>query len=189
MDPQTQKTHARLATIEYETEDLKRSLIQITHEQSANEKKLNAYGKTLDALQRGCADARALEEMARSADAKAEKSAKRAEEIQQLRAQISDTLRLVEQAQKKVQVLESHLQSYWQKIDALLLLKKEVAELKNSSNKISYSQTTLYTVESGDSIDYIARKFGTDPEAIAKLNRLTSTTLQEGQTLHIPKSK
>ena len=43
-----------------------------------------------------------------------------------------------------------------------------------------------YTVESGDTLYAIARKYDTTVDAIKKLNNLTSNTLNIGQTLKIP---
>lgn len=181
---------ARLSEIEMDTQDLKQSLKEVKKEHSAATARLSAYTQTLDTLQKGCADALALEEMATSAQVKAEESAKRAEEIVHLRAHISDTLRLVEQTQKKVQVLESHLQGYWSKIDGLLTLRREVAQLKEKlqGKGPGLTQSSVYTVENGDSIDFIARKFGVHPTALAQMNNLSDNSLKVGQKLHIPNS-
>jgi len=176
----------RLAEVELDTEQLKQSLSEVRKDHIVASAKLEAYTQTLDRLQKGCADAKAIEEMAQSAQEKAEKSAKRAEEIAQLRSQMTDTLHLVEQTQKKIQMLESHLQSYWGKIDALLALKNELTALKTNAQSPYVQPRITYTVEPGDSLDFIARKFNTSPAALAELNNLSKSELRTGQKLHIP---
>lgn len=182
------RSQERLAEVELDTEQLKRSLGEVQKEHEVATAKLDAYTQTLDRLQKGCADAKAIEEMAQSAEEKAAQSAKRAEEISQLRAQMTDTLRLVEQTQKKIQLLESHLQSYWGKIDSLLALKSELAALKAGAQGPLGQLRATYTVEPGDSLDFIARKFGTTPTALANLNNLSEGDLKTGQKLHVPAS-
>lgn len=180
------RSSERLCEIEVDTEQLKLELSRVQKEHTVSTAKLDAYTNTLDQLQKGCADAKAIEEMALSANEKAAQSAKRAEEVSQLRSQITDTLRLVEQTQKKIQLLESHLQSYWGKIDALLALKSELAALKTAAHVPLTQPRTTYTVEAGDSLDFIARKFGTTPSALANLNNISEGDLKRGQKLHIP---
>lgn len=180
------RSRERLSEVELDTEQIKRSLSEVQKEHEAATAKLDAYTHTLDKLQKGCADAKAIEARALSAEEKAAESAKRAEEVSQLRAQMTDTLRLVEQTQKKIQLLESHLQSYWSKIDSLLALKSELAALKASAQAPLGQPRAIYTVEPGDSLDFIARKFGTTPAALSNLNNLSEGNLKTGQKLHIP---
>lgn len=51
---------------------------------------------------------------------------------------------------------------------------------------IEVSKVITYTVQSGDSLYQIARRFGTQVESIMQLNRLQSTSLSIGQELIIP---
>ena len=51
----------------------------------------------------------------------------------------------------------------------------------NSIKSVQY-----YTVQSGDSLYAIAKKFGTTMEELVNLNNLTNTTLQIGQRLMVP---
>ena len=180
------RSSERLSEVELDAEQLKRTLFEVRKEHEASAAKLEAYTSTLDTLQKGCAEARAIEEMAQSAQTKAEESMKRGEEVSQLRAQITDTLRLVEQTQKKVQMLESHLQGYWGKIDTLLALKNELAALKSDIHSPFKKTSAIYTVEPGDSLEFIARKFGFEPSVLADLNNLSEGGLKTGQKLHLP---
>lgn len=180
------RSNTRLCGVELDTEQLKQSLSQVQKEHEAATVKLEAYISTLDTLQKGCADAKAIETLARAAQEKALASAQRAEEVAQLRAQMTDILRLVEQTQKKINVLESHIQSYWGKMDALLALKSELAALKSRATTSQNQPRTTYTVEPGDSLDFIARKFGISPTALSDLNNLSDGDLKTGQKLHIP---
>ncbi|HBY94272.1 MAG TPA: hypothetical protein DEP84_09970 [Chloroflexi bacterium] len=47
-------------------------------------------------------------------------------------------------------------------------------------------QTTVYTVQRGDTLSAIARRFGTTVQAIMTLNNLRSTTIYVGQRLIVP---
>ena len=48
------------------------------------------------------------------------------------------------------------------------------------------ADTIAYTVQPGDSLWRIARRFGTTVEAIKQANGLTSDTILVGQVLRIP---
>lgn len=45
---------------------------------------------------------------------------------------------------------------------------------------------TTYTVQAGDTLSSVARRYQTTPAALLTLNALPSTTIQVGQTLHLP---
>jgi LysM repeat protein len=52
------------------------------------------------------------------------------------------------------------------------------------------AETTLHTVESGDTIWFLARKYNTTSSAILEANNITDPTrLQIGQELHIPRGE
>jgi len=53
-------------------------------------------------------------------------------------------------------------------------------------NSIETVQIQYYTVQSGDSLYSIAKKFGTTMDELVNLNNLTHTTLQIGQRLMVP---
>jgi len=55
-------------------------------------------------------------------------------------------------------------------------------------SSIETVQVQYYTVQKGDSLYTIAKKFGTTMEELVNLNNLTDTTLQIGQKLMVPAS-
>ncbi len=64
---------------------------------------------------------------------------------------------------------------------------KSIAPIVPTQPAPSVSAPATYTVRSGDSFGKIARKIGTSPEKLARLNGLkTSTVIQPGQRLKIP---
>ena len=58
-----------------------------------------------------------------------------------------------------------------------------------ASQRLSPGQSLTYTVRRGDNLWNIARKFGTTTKNIMASNRLSSTALSIGQTLHITSKK
>ena len=72
----------------------------------------------------------------------------------------------------------------WQRLNQLYgNLNSCVLDNDNSSNEDS---TSTYTVQNGDTLYAIARKFNTTVDAIKLLNNLTSNTITIGQVLKIP---
>ena len=61
--------------------------------------------------------------------------------------------------------------------------------LKLPSTNTNTSNTTYYTVKSGDSLYKIANQYNVTIDALKRVNNLTSNTLQIGQTLKIPQEK
>jgi len=65
----------------------------------------------------------------------------------------------------------------------------QILKIPSSSTDIdNNSPTTTYTVQSGDSLYSIARRFNTTVDNIKSLNNLSSNTLSIGQILKIPSS-
>jgi LysM repeat protein len=61
-------------------------------------------------------------------------------------------------------------------------IKKSIKEIKEESNEV-----TFYRVKAGDSIEKIARQFGTTPEQIKKINQLHNDLILVGQEIRVPK--
>jgi membrane-bound lytic murein transglycosylase D len=51
----------------------------------------------------------------------------------------------------------------------------------------SVPPTVAHRVQAGDSLDKLARRYGTTVSAIQQANRLRGTTIRVGQTLRIPR--
>jgi N-acetylmuramoyl-L-alanine amidase len=56
------------------------------------------------------------------------------------------------------------------------------------TTSLTQGQTSyrLYTVVAGDTLPSIASRFGTTSQALMSLNKLSSTTITDGQVLRIP---
>ena len=61
-------------------------------------------------------------------------------------------------------------------------IKKSIKEIREESNEIAF-----YRVKAGDSIEKIARLFGTTPEQIKKINQLHNDLILVGQEIRVPK--
>ncbi len=62
----------------------------------------------------------------------------------------------------------------------------QVLMIPNTSSEEDFNNTTIYTVQSGDSLWLIASRYNTTVDAIKRLNGLTTNLLQVGQQLVIP---
>jgi len=68
-------------------------------------------------------------------------------------------------------------------IDDMYLAKSQSPVYKNTA--LTYNNT--HVVQSGESLKLIARKYGTNWQAIKRVNNLQSTTISPGQILKLPK--
>lgn len=83
---------------------------------------------------------------------------------------------------QRFQDYEKFLQSQNDSIQELGRIKKSLKERNDDSG-----DTTSYRVRAGDSIEKIARQFGTTPEALKKLNQLHNDLILVGQEIRVPK--
>ncbi len=65
--------------------------------------------------------------------------------------------------------------------------KTAVASAKKGKSKKAASEPTVvrYTVKKGETLTQIAKRYGTTPAAIQKMNHLQTTQLKSGQVLKI----
>jgi hypothetical protein len=83
---------------------------------------------------------------------------------------------------QKFQEVEKFFQSQNESVQELGRIKKSIKEIKEES-----SEVTFYRVKAGDSIEKIARQFGTTPEQIKKINQLHNDLILVGQEIRVPK--
>jgi hypothetical protein len=83
---------------------------------------------------------------------------------------------------QKFQEVEKFFQSQNESVQELGRIKKSIKEIKEESNEV-----TFYRVKAGDSIEKIARQFGTTPEQIKKINQLHNDLILVGQEIRVPK--
>lgn len=65
----------------------------------------------------------------------------------------------------------------------------QVLKLSYDAKKEDIKESNIYTVKKGDSLWFIANKYGTTVDELKNANNLKSTTLSIGQTLIIPEKK
>lgn len=82
----------------------------------------------------------------------------------------------------------SSLSQYRDRIQELDRKLEEVTQLKSTLSQISktYSSSEIYQVQSGDSLEKIARKFHVSLESLKRENNLSSDKIVVGQQLNIP---
>jgi chromosome segregation ATPase len=83
---------------------------------------------------------------------------------------------------QRFQDYEKFLQSQNDSIQELGKLKRNLKEIREDA-----LETTTYRVRAGDSIDKIARQFGTTPEQLKKMNQLHNDLILVGQEIRVPK--
>jgi chromosome segregation ATPase len=83
---------------------------------------------------------------------------------------------------QRFQDYEKFLQSQNDSIQELGKLKRNLKEIREDA-----LETTTYRVRAGDSIDKIARQFGTTPEQLKKINQLHNDLILVGQEIRVPK--
>jgi chromosome segregation ATPase len=83
---------------------------------------------------------------------------------------------------QRFQDYEKFLQSQNDSIQELGKLKRNLKEIREDA-----LETTPYRVRAGDSIDKIARQFGTTPEQLKKINQLHNDLILVGQEIRVPK--
>lgn len=83
---------------------------------------------------------------------------------------------------QRFQDYEKFLQSQNDSIQELGRLKRNLKEIREDA-----LETTTYRVRAGDSIDKIARQFGTTPEQLKKMNQLHNDLILVGQEIRVPK--
>jgi chromosome segregation ATPase len=83
---------------------------------------------------------------------------------------------------QRFQDYEKFLQSQNDSIQELGKLKKNLKDIREDA-----LETTTYRVRAGDSIDKIARQFGTTPEQLKKMNQLHNDLILVGQEIRVPK--
>ena len=83
---------------------------------------------------------------------------------------------------QKFQEVEKFFQSQNESVQELGRIKKSIKEIREEANEIAF-----YRVKAGDSIEKIARLFGTTPEQIKKINQLHNDLILVGQEIRVPK--
>ena len=108
------------------------------------------------------------------------KQEKMGTDIQQLGSHANDTTTALSQYKEKILHLENL-------IHAQNLQLQEACKVKEALAKLSQLESgKIYTVQSGDSLEKIARQSHTTVEEIKKLNKMTSDLIVVDQQLYLP---
>jgi LysM repeat protein len=85
----------------------------------------------------------------------------------------------------KIQMLESEIASHEKKLEEVVKLKGTLTSISKAISPAP-SQAKSYRVIAGDSLEKIARKYGTTAEILRKLNNLSNDKIVVGQNLKVP---
>lgn len=102
-------------------------------------------------------------------------------DLKNLSSHANDTSHTLSQFKKSIQSIETHMASHSKRLG-------DVVNLKSTLNSISEAidqSTQIHTVQSGDTLEKIARTHKTSVEKIKKTNNLKSNTIFIGQKLKI----
>jgi LysM repeat protein len=86
----------------------------------------------------------------------------------------------------KIQNLESEISSHEKQLEEVGKLKGTLTSISKAISPRSSAATKSYRVKAGDSLEKIARKYGTSAETIRKLNNLPNDKIVIGQELKVP---
>lgn len=110
-------------------------------------------------------------------------------DIRQLLTHANDTTSSLDQQRKKINTFEGDLEKREKRLEGKLShLKTAVGSLIKliEDNKGNLSSARIYSVQEGDSLERIARKYKTSVDDLKKINSLNSDLIVIGQELKLP---
>ena len=106
------------------------------------------------------------------------------QDMRKLAKHANETTSAFAQYKEKISELESEIHGQEKKFQEISQIKESIALLAKEIDQ--KKPTTKYVIVDGDSIEKIARKFGTSADTIRKMNRLESDLIRVGEEIVVP---
>jgi LysM repeat protein len=109
-------------------------------------------------------------------------------DLRQLSSHANLTAGALSQYKEKIQELEREIASQNRKFEEFIKLKSTLASISKLMKQNAFAEESVktYKVQTGDSLERIARQHRTTVDVLKKINRLESDLIMAGQELKIP---
>ncbi|MDN3507964.1 MAG: LysM peptidoglycan-binding domain-containing protein [Simkaniaceae bacterium] len=108
------------------------------------------------------------------------------QDLRKLAKHANETTTAFAQYKDKISELENELHNQDKKFQEIHQIKESIELLVKELDKQNGDALKTYVIVDGDSIEKIARRFGTTAESIKKINQLETDLIKAGDQIYVP---